>query len=201
MANRAYALAVVIRDLPIGVIAHVLTFFFQRVNLPTQLLDSLRGLPQSRGEVAPRGRRSGERGLQTVQLLLNLDQPNPLLAQSSDRGLVVFQLSRRRRWLVLLLRPCRVCSPGFAGANPGTTDRDPWSTALPQYLVAQRIAWGPALPWAASELLGVPVPAWAPAASALCHTRQFPAAGTTELRAPRARPGRKTGNQPRSWLR
>eukprot|EP00961_Rhodomonas_salina_P180964 2442524-Rhodomonas_salina.1 len=117
MANRAYVFAVVIRDLPIRVIAHVLTFFFQRVNLPAQLLDSLRGLPQSRGEMAPRGRHSGERGIQTVQLLLNLDQPNPLLAQSRDRGRVVFQLHRRRRWPVLLLGPCRVCSPGFAGAN------------------------------------------------------------------------------------
>eukprot|EP00961_Rhodomonas_salina_P119130 1603212-Rhodomonas_salina.1 len=111
MANRTYAFAVVIRDLPIRVIAHVLTLFLQRVNLPAQLLDCLRSLPQSRGEMTPRGRRGGERGVQTAELLLNLDQPNPLLAQSRNRGRVTFQLRRLRRWPVLLLRPCRVCSP------------------------------------------------------------------------------------------
>lgn len=170
MADRTYAFAVVVRDLPVRVIAHVLTLFFQGVNLPAQLLDGFRGLPQSRGKMTPRGRRGGECGVQTAELLLDLNQPNPLRAQSRNRSWVTFQLRRRRRWPVRLLRPCRVCSPGFAGANPDTTCKDPWSTVPQQLPVAQRTAWGPALPCAASGRPGVQVPVWAPSAPARRHT-------------------------------
>eukprot|EP00961_Rhodomonas_salina_P172074 2320444-Rhodomonas_salina.1 len=34
MADRTYAFAVTICDFPVRVVAHVLTLFFQRVNLP-----------------------------------------------------------------------------------------------------------------------------------------------------------------------
>eukprot|EP00961_Rhodomonas_salina_P113600 1528054-Rhodomonas_salina.1 len=112
MANRAYAFAVVVRDLPIRMVAHVLTLFLQCVNLPEQLLDGLCCLLQGRGEVALRRRCSGERSV-----------------QEAHGGRIVFQLSQRRRWPVWLLRLSSACFLRFAKANPGTGNKDPESTA------------------------------------------------------------------------